>query len=117
MLGATKAAKIQEPFGSAREGHAHAIEEIDDRGRHLAHGFCRWLISEKVTAVHRVVKVFPGRIAFTFGVDSAVNPTLRAHRMRTLNRNDREQINGVACLGYLHRRGQSGGARHQQSQS
>ncbi len=85
MFGAAKATKIEQAFLSAREGNAHAIEEIDDRRRHLAHGFCRRLIGEKVAAVNRVVEMFPGGIAFAFGVDGAIDATLRTNRMRAFD--------------------------------
>ena len=71
-------------------------------GRHLAHRFDRRLVGEEVAAVNRVVEVFPGRVAFAFGVDGAVDAALRADRMRTLHRNDREQIDRMARLSDLH---------------
>ena len=88
MFRAAEATKIEQAFLRAREGNTHAIEQVNDRGRHLAHGFRRWLIGEKVAAVNSVVEMFPGRIAFAFGVDRAVDAALRANRMRTLHRND-----------------------------
>ena len=94
----------------AREGNAHAIEKIDDRRRHFAHGFGRRLVREKVAAVNRVVEMFPGRIAFAFGVDRAVDAALSANRMRALHRNDRKKIDRVTRLGNPHCRRQTGEA-------
>jgi hypothetical protein len=78
MLRAAEAAEIEQAFFGAREGHTHAVEEIDDRGSHLAHGFGGRLIGEKVAAVDRVVEVLPRRVALAFGVDRAVDAALRA---------------------------------------
>src|SRR5262249_3058665 len=60
MFRAAKTTKVEQSFIRAREGNAHAIEQIDDRRRHLAHRFCGWLVREKVAAVNRVVEMFPG---------------------------------------------------------
>ena len=88
MFCAAEATEVEQSFVRAREGNAHAIEQVDDRRRHFAHGFGGRLIGEKVAAVNRVVEVFPGGIAFAFCVDRAVDSALRANRMRTLYRND-----------------------------
>jgi hypothetical protein len=76
MFSAAKTAEVEQSFARARERHSHAIEQVDDRGRHLAHGFGRWLIGEEVAAVDRVVEVQPGRITFALGVDCAVDAAL-----------------------------------------
>src|ERR1043166_7062439 len=108
MFSAAETAKIEQPFARTRERHAHAIEQVDDRGRHLAHCF-RWrLIGEKVAAVDRVVKVQPGGIVFAFGVNGAVDAALCANRVRTLHGNDRKQIDSVTTLSDLHRGGETG---------
>src|SRR5437764_5494300 len=73
MLRSSEATEIEQAFFRAREGNAHAVEKVNDRGSHLAHGFRRWLIRQKVSAIDRVVKVFPRRIAFAFRVDRAVD--------------------------------------------
>src|ERR1044072_3894337 len=73
MFSATEAAEVEQSFGRAREGNTHAIEQVNDRGRHLAHRFRGWLVCKKVAAVNSVVEVFPSRIAFAFGVDRAVD--------------------------------------------
>src|SRR5690242_17389461 len=79
MFGAAETTKVEQAFVRAREGNAHAIEQVDDRWRHLAHRFCGRLVGEKVAAVNSVVKMFPGRIAFALGIDGAVDAALRAH--------------------------------------
>jgi hypothetical protein len=107
VLRAAEASEVEQAFLRAREGHAHAVEEVDDRGSHLAHGLGGRLVGEKVAAVDRVVEVLPGRVAFAFGVDRAVDAALRADRVGTLDGHDREEINFVSRLGDLHRRRES----------
>src|ERR1700687_5227178 len=99
VLGAAKTAKVEQPFRSAREGNSHAIEKINDRRRHLAHRFGGWLIRKKVAAINRVIEMFPGGIAFAFGVNGAIDAALRTNRMRALDGYDREEVDGVARLG------------------
>jgi hypothetical protein len=36
---AAEAAEVEQAFGRAVEGNAHAVEQIDDAGSGLAHGF------------------------------------------------------------------------------
>ena len=69
------------------------------------HPLDRRLVREKVAAVYRVVEVLGGRIALAFCVDRAVDAALRTHRVRTLDRNDRDEIDLVPGFGDLHRRG------------
>src|SRR6185295_16365332 len=97
-----EASKIKEPFARAREGHTHPIEEINDRWRHLAHRFCRRLAGKKVAAINRIVKMFPGGIAFAFCVDCAINTALRADGVGALDGNNREKINCMARFSDLH---------------
>ena len=104
MQRSAKAAKIEQAFLRARERHAHAIKQINDRRRHVAHAFDRRLVREKVAAVNRVVEMLRRRIAFAFRVDRAVDPALRADRVRALYRHDRDQIDIVPRLRDLHRR-------------
>src|ERR1700746_4207090 len=61
-----EAAKVEQAFGSAIERNAHAIEQIDDARRSLAHVFDRRLVGQKISAVNCVVKMLPGRVALTF---------------------------------------------------
>src|ERR1043166_5862831 len=79
MFGAAETTKVEQAFVRTREGNAHAIEQVDDRRRHLTHRLRRRLVGEKVAAVNSVVEMFPGRIAFAFGVYGAVDAALRAH--------------------------------------
>src|SRR5205807_10310929 len=59
MLGSAKTTKVEQSFIRSRKRHSHAIEQVDDRRRHLAHGFRRRLIREKVAAINRVVEMLP----------------------------------------------------------
>ena len=56
-------AKIQQAFRSAIERHTHAVEQVNDARRSLAHGFDRRLVGQKVAAINGVVKVLPGGVA------------------------------------------------------
>ena len=85
-----EAAKVKQPFRSTVKSDAHAIEQIDDRGRCLAHIFHRRLVGEKVTAVNGVVKVLPGSVALALQILRGIDAALRAHRMRALHWNDRK---------------------------
>src|SRR5208337_5456204 len=107
MLGAAEAAEVEQTFGRAIEHHAHPIEQVDDRRRRIAHRLDRRLMREKVAAVNRVVKMNHRRVALAFRIDRAVDSALRAHRMRSLDRYDREQVDLLALLRELHRRGQT----------
>src|SRR6185295_13329138 len=102
MFSTAETTEVEESFRSAREGDTHAIEQVNDRRRHLAHRFRGWLVREKVAAVNSVVEMFPRRIAFAFGVDGAVDATLRADRMRALYRHDGKQIDSMAALRDFH---------------
>ncbi len=99
MFGTAEAAEIEQSFGGAVEHHTHAIEEINDRWRGLAHPFNGRLIAEEVAPVDGVVEMNPGRVALAFRIDGAVDSTLRADRMRALYRNDGEKIDVLAGLG------------------
>ena len=105
-----KPAEVEQPFRRAVEGHAHAIEQVDNPRRGVAHVFNWRLIAQEVAAVDRVVKVLPGRVALALQVFRGVNPTLRAHRVRPLHRNNGEQVDVGAHLRDLDHRGQSGEA-------
>ena len=98
---AAEAAKIEQPFGRAVEGHTHAVEQIDNRRRRLAHGLHRRLVGQKVAAVDRVVKVLRGGVAFALQVLGGVDAALRADRVRALDRHNGKQIDIAASLGNL----------------
>src|SRR5712692_8765351 len=101
VLGAAKAPKIEQSLRSAVEHHAHPVEQIDDRGRRLAHSLYWRLMGQKVTAVDRVVEMNPGRVALALGVDRAVDAALGADRMGSLDRHDREKVNLLPRLSQL----------------
>ena len=63
-----EAAEVQQSFRRAIERHAHAIEQVDDPGRRVAHRFHRRLVGEKVAAVDRVVEMLPGGVAFALEI-------------------------------------------------
>src|SRR5580700_4012460 len=60
-----EAAEIEQTFGSPVEGDAHAVEQVDDAGRGLAHVLDRRLVRQKIAAINRVIEMLPGRIAFS----------------------------------------------------
>ena len=98
---AAEAAEVEQAFGSAVERHAHAIEQVDDGRRRFAHGFDGRLVGEKVAAVNRVVEMLASGVAFALEILGGVDAALRAHRVRTLDGNDREQVNVAAGFGDL----------------
>src|SRR5690349_1182655 len=51
MFSAAETTKIEQSFVGSREGNTHAIEQVDDRGRHFAHRFGRRLVGQEVAAV------------------------------------------------------------------
>jgi hypothetical protein len=54
---ATEAAEVEQAFGGAVEGDAHAVEQVDDGGALLAHVLDGGLVGEEVAAVDGVVEV------------------------------------------------------------
>ena len=98
---ASEAAEVEQSFGGAVEGNTHAIEQVDDAGRGIAHGLYRWLVGEEVAAVDGVVEVLPGGVAFTLQVLGGVDAALGAHRVRPLDRDDGEEVNVTSHLGNL----------------
>ena len=98
---AAEAAEVDEAFGRAVERNAHAIEQIDDARRRVAHALHERLVGEVVAALHRVLEVDVGVVAFALRVDRAVDAALRAHRMAALHGHEREQIDGNAELADL----------------
>ena len=87
---AAEAAIIEKALSRAIEHDAHAIEEIDQVGRVIAHRFYGGLVGEEIAAVNRVVKMDGGGVAFALGVFCGVDSTLRADGMRTLHGHDRK---------------------------
>ncbi len=105
---AAEAAEVEQAFRRAVEGHAHAVEQIDDAGRGFAHGLDRRLVGEEVAAVDGVVEVLPGGIAFALQILGGVDAALGADRVRALHRHDGEQVDVPAHLGDLDDGGKSG---------
>ena len=105
---AAKAPEIEQTFGSAIEGHAHAVQQVDDGGRGLAHGLHRRLIGQKVSAVDGVVEVLRGGVALALQVFGRVDAALGAHRVRALDGDDGKQLHRAAGFGDLDHRRKSG---------
>src|SRR3954454_5087616 len=101
MQRAAKAAEIKQAFRRAIEGHAHAVEQVNNGGRSLAHGLDRRLIRKKVSAVNCVVEVLPGGVPLALQILRGVNSALRANRMRALDRHNGKQIHMAAHFGDL----------------
>ena len=104
---AAKAAEVEQALGRAIEGHAHAVEQVDDSRRGLAHGLDRRLVGQKVAAVDGVVEVLPGGVALALQVLGGVDAALRADRVRALDRDDGKQVHRAAGLGDLDDRRQA----------
>ena len=107
---AAEAAEVEQALGSAIEGHAHAVEQVDDAGRGLAHGLYGSLVGEEVAAVDGVVEVLGGGVALAFEVFGGVDAALRADGVRALDRDDGEEVNVAAGFGDLDDRGEAGQA-------
>ena len=105
---AAEAAEIEQTFRRAVEGHAHAVEQVDDAGRGVAHRFHRRLVGEEVATVNGVVKMLPGGVALALEILGRVDPALRTNRVRPLHRHDGKQIDVAAHLGDLDDCRQSG---------
>ena len=97
---AAEAAEVEQAFGRAVEGHAHAVEHEDDAGRGVAHALDGRLVGEEVAAVDGLFEVHAAsrpRPCVHDGVDAA----LRAHRVRALDRHEREEVDRDAGLAEL----------------
>ena len=106
----TETAEIQQTFRRAIEGHAHAVEQVDNRRGGLAHRLHRRLVGQKIAAVNGVVEVLPGGVALALEVFGGVDAALRANRVRALDRHDGEEVNRAAGLGDLDDRRKPGEA-------
>jgi hypothetical protein len=96
-------------LGGAVERHAHAVEQVDDLRRPVGHLVDGRLVLEEVAAVERLVEVHPLAVALLAGdVVARVDAALRAHAVRSLDRDHREQVDVEAFLGDAGRGGQSG---------
>jgi hypothetical protein len=105
-----EATEIEEPFGRAVEGDTHAVEHEDDPGGGVRHPFDRRLIREEVATIDGLFQVHPRRVPFALRVHARVDPPLRAHRVRALHGDEREQIDRYARLAELDDRHQPGQA-------
>ncbi len=107
---AAEAAEVEQSLGGAVEGHPHAVEEVDDGGRRVAHALHGRLLDQEVGAADGVVQVDVGVIAFALGVHRPVDAALRADRMAALHRHDGEDVDLLAGLRQLDHRHQPGQA-------
>ena len=105
---AAKAAEIQQALRRAIEGHSHAVQQIDDGWRGLAHGLHRGLVGQEVASVDGVVEVLGGGVALALQILGRVDAALCADRVRALDRDDGEEIDIAAGLGDLDDCGQPG---------
>src|SRR5271157_4720023 len=96
---AAEAPEVEQSLWSAVEGNTHAVEQVNDAGRHVAHGLCWRLAGEEVAAIDGVVEVLPGGVAFALQVLRGIDAALRADRVRPLDRNDGEKVNVTSHLG------------------
>ncbi len=88
----TESTEIQKPLGRSIEWHAHAVEHEYNARRSFRHSFDRRLIRQEVTAIRGFLEVNLRAIAFALGIHRSIDATLGAHRMRTFDRNERNQI-------------------------
>ena len=108
--GATEAAEVEETFGGAVEGDAHAVEQVDDGGCGLAHGLDGRLVGEEVAAVDGVVEVLVGGVAFALEVLGGVDAALGADGVGALDGDDGEEVDAAAGFGDLDDGGEPGEA-------
>ncbi len=106
---AAEETKIAEPLGRAVEGHAHAVEQVDDPRRPVGHLQHRVLIGQVVAAVDRLIKVLVLAVPllardFVARVDAA----LGAHGVRPLDRHHGEEIHRHTRLGDADGGGETG---------
>ena len=60
-----RAQEVEQTLRRTVEGHAHAVQQVDNRGGGLAHRLHRRLIRQKVATIDRVVEVLVGTDAPT----------------------------------------------------
>ena len=107
---AAEAAEVEQALGSAVEGHAHAVEQVDDAGGGFAHGLDGGLVGEEVAAVDGVVEVLGSGVALALEVFGGVDAALGADGVGALDRDDGEEVDGAAGFGDLDDRGEAGQA-------
>ncbi len=108
--GAAEAAEVEQAFGGAVEGDAHAVEQVDDGGALLAHLLDGGLVGEEVAAVDGVVEVLAGGVALALEVLGGVDAALGADGVRALDGDDGEEVDLAAGFGDLDDGGEAGEA-------
>ncbi len=108
--GATEAAEVEEAFGGAVEGDAHAVEQVDDGGALRGHVLDGGLVGEEVAAVDGVVEVLEDVVALAFEVLGGVDAALGADGVRALDGDDGEEVDLAASFGDLDDGGETGKA-------
>ncbi len=106
--GASEAAEVEQAFGGAVEGDAHAVEEVDDGGALRGHVFDGGLVGEEVAAVDGVVEVLEDVVAFAFEVLGGVDAALGADGVGALDGDDGEEVDLAAGFGDLDDGGEAG---------
>ena len=96
--GAAEAAEVEQAFGGAIEGNAHAIEQVDDGGGGFAHGLDGGLVGEEVAAVDGVVEVLVGGVAFALQILGGVDAALRADGVGALDGDDGKKVDACRLL-------------------
>ncbi len=99
--GSSEAPEVEEAFGGAVEGDAHAVEQVDDGGALRGHVFDGGLVGEEVAAVDGVVEVLEDVVALALEVLGGVDAALRADGVRTLDGDDGEEVDLAAGFGDL----------------
>ena len=108
--GAAEAAEVEQALVGAVEGDAHAVEQVDDGGGAGGHVADGGLVGEEVAAVDGVVEVLVDGVSLALEVLGGVDAALRADGVRTLDRDDGEEIDRAAGLGDLDDGGETGEA-------
>ncbi|MNZ69901.1 hypothetical protein D3C78_882170 [compost metagenome] len=88
MLRSAEASEVKQALRCTAEHNAHTVHQVDNTRRSIAHRLNRRLIRKKVSAVNRIIKMLPRRIAFTFCINGAVNAALRTYGMGTFYRHE-----------------------------
>ncbi len=107
---AAEAAEVEQAFGGAVEGDAHAVEQVDDGGALRGHVLDGRLVGEEVAAVDGVVEVLEDVVAFALEVLGGVDAALGADGVRALDGDDGEEVDGAAGFGDLDDGGETGEA-------
>jgi len=76
VFGAAECPEIEVSLGSAVEHHSHAIHQLYDGRRGMAHIADRCLIGEEIPPVYGVIKVLVWRIPFAGRLDATIDAAL-----------------------------------------